>query len=654
MKKGKKIFLISAMAAFLLAVAVMLTGSVIVNRPSEFGAGKVVSTASAKAAVLTQVGEQTVAAYQKEEGNSLVSYDKNGRTLWTHSLSTYYTLLEAVGENIFVGVGRTVEALDLHGNVTDSVALSYTPRSMSMRGNTLVFNSSLSAAKNLLSVFHYDGSTISLEYELDFNRNIVQTAVTEEGKVIFATTVAVFECLEVNGSYVAKKIFDSVNTVRGLHVDDKNNVYLSTSNGCLEVYQKTKEGYVGLKAVEYGKDASVISTDGNGLIATFDYEGNVLLYDTEAEEVYSSFRSYASAYALSMSSEGTLMAFKLDAPLSYYDTAKIGAVSFFQTIQTLTIVLTVVAALVLTVAAVMCFEKGEKKVKHVAWELGKNKDVYLFLIPTFALLAVFNYYTMVKGFSLAFQNYMPGVKAEFIGFANFVSVFQNVEFWSSTGNMVIFLITDILKALIPPFIIAEVIHSVNSRKAQYVSRFLMFLPGILPGVAGSLLWMDGIFGTDGLVSQMFALLGVEQLSTVNWLGNADTAKWALVMFGFPWVGNYLLFYGALRSIPDSIYDAADLDGFSWFTRLLRIDMPMIGAQMKYVFMTTFISSIQNFSRVFITTNGAFDTNIPALVLYQNITTHQNYGVASAMGLVLFVFIFGMAAYSMKSKKQAED
>lgn len=654
MKRSKKVFLISAILAFVVVLTFMITGIVVVNTPSHYKAGKVISPASAKAAIITKVNEQTVVAYQKEEGNSLIAYDKDGESLWSHPLSTYYTLLESVGEHIFIGVGRTVEMLDLDGNVIDSFSLAYTPRSMSMKGSTIVFNSSLSAAKNLLSVFSYDGNSVTPEYELDFNRNIVQTAVTEEGKILFATSVAVFECAKTSSGYTAKKIFDSVNTVRGLYVDRSDNLYLATSNGCLEIYQKADNGYVGLKAIEFGKDASVISTDGTGLISTFDYTGKALLYDVERGDVHSLFTIYASAYGLSMATEGVVMVFKLDSAFSYYDMSKTGMVAFFQNVQVLSIILTVVAAFVLTISIVMCFQKGEEKVKLITKGLVKDKDVYICLIPTFALLLVFNYYTMFKGFSLAFQNYTPGVKAEFVGFDNFVSVFKNVEFWSSTGNMLIFLITDIIKALIPPFIIAEVIHSLNSQRAQYVSRFLMFLPGILPGVAGSLLWMDGIFGTEGLVSQLFGAIGIDSLSTWNWLGNAGTAKWALVLFGFPWVGNYLLYYGALRSIPESIYDAADLDGFSWLTRLMRIDMPMIGAQMKYVFMTTFISSIQNFSRVFITTNGAFDTNIPALVLYQNITTHQNYGVASAMGIVLFVLIFGMAAYSMKSKSKVED
>ena len=178
----------------------------------------------------------------------------------------------------------------------------------------------------------------------------------------------------------------------------------------------------------------------------------------------------------------------------------------------------------------------------------------------------------------------------------------------------------------------------------------MFLPGILPGVAATLLWQDGIFGTEGAISQLFGALGVEELARFDWLGDERTAKWALVFFGFPWVGQYLIYYGALRAVPDSIYEAAELDGFSWAERLVRIDILMISAQIKYIFVTTFISSVQNFSRVFITTNGAFDTNIPALELYKNITTHQNYGVASAMGIILFLLIFGATLYNLRARK----
>ncbi len=654
MTKRKKIFFITATIAFILALAVMIAGMVVVGKPSLYTANKTVSTSLVKNAVLTQQSEQTVTVYQDESKSSIVSYDKNGNTLWTADLSSYYAMLDSVGSDIFVGDGRTLRIFGADGVEKQQYLLDYIPRTVCVRGDVLAVNSSISAAKNVISVFTYNGEMLSLDYEIGFTQAVVQMGMSNNKDLYFATSTAVYQCVDgLGGGKTTKRLFESVTSVKGMYVDGIGKIYLSCQNGNLDIYEKTQDGYVCVDSVLFGKDASLIASDGQGKIVTFDYLGNALLYDTEIGEKITVFRLYASAYSVSIAAEGTVMAFKLSSPVAYFDLAKIEIFALCQKVQVWTVILAVALGLVALVATLLLFEKTEKKVLEVAGKIEKSKSVYIYLIPTFALLLVFNYYTVIKGFALSFQSYIPGMKSEFVGFQNFVSVFKNVEFWSSTGNMFIFLITDILKALIPPFIIAEVIHSVNSKKAQYVSRFLMFLPGILPGVAGSLLWMDGIFGSEGLVNEIFVALGAKNLIGYNWLGNNETAKWALVMFGFPWAGNYLLYYGALKSIPDSIYDAADLDGFSWFTRLFRIDMPMIGAQMKYVFMTTFISSIQNFSRVFITTNGAFDTNIPALVLYQNITTHQNYGVASAMGMVLFFVIFGMAAYSMKSRSKQE-
>ena len=78
-----------------------------------------------------------------------------------------------------------------------------------------------------------------------------------------------------------------------------------------------------------------------------------------------------------------------------------------------------------------------------------------------------------------------------------------------------------------------------------------------------------------------------------------------------------------------------------------MDIPMISPQMKYIFVTSFIASVQDFGRIYLTTEGQYGTNIPAFELYQNIVTYRNYGVASAMGIILFLFIFAMTLVNMR-------
>lgn len=634
---------------FAALLALVIVGSVSLRAPSEFRFDTE-NIETGKAAVL--LGDQTVLAKQRESDYQIVSCGKDGAELWSYSLPDYLTMLAASGDFVYVGVGREVLVLDRAGNLRDSVSLDYIPRGMAGNADTIAVISSVSTTKNVLSVYHADGAGSLLPaYEMDFNRTILQVSVGGDGAVLFGTGTAVFECVKsAAGGYTAVKRFDSGVSFEGLYARSRDVVYLSLSSGTLEKNVRGEDGYLAEKVAASGKGGGLIAENGAGQLAIVDYTGSALLYDTVEEKTLFAFRSLSSSSGISVSGS-TVMIFKAGSAPQYFDFDRLSAVSLSQKSMPYLVALTVLFGLIFLLSVLYLFPKGEAKIREIAHRLNQSKRSYLYLLPTFALLLLFSYYPIVWGFSLAFQNYVPGIRADFVGLDNFISVLKDEQFWSGTVNMLIFLVTDLFKAVLPPFIIAEVIHSVNSKKSQYAARLIMFLPGILPGVAATLLWQDGIFGTEGAVSQLFGALGVERLSQMNWLGNDATAKWALVFFGFPWVGQYLIYYGALRGIPESIYEAAELDGFSWFGRLFRIDIPMIAAQIKYIFVTTFISSIQNFSRVFLTTNGAFDTNIPALELYKNITTHQNYGVASAMGIILFILIFGATLYQMRSKKR---
>lgn len=291
-----------------------------------------------------------------------------------------------------------------------------------------------------------------------------------------------------------------------------------------------------------------------------------------------------------------------------------------------------------------------KKIGKAFWA---HKKSYLMLLPSFVLLGIFNYFPAIWSFFLSLTEYKPGVYTRFVGLENFAAMFENEYFWAGMQNMIIFLVTDILKVLIPPLIIAELIFAMRSQKAQYWTRVLMYIPGILPGVAGVMIWTSGILGMDGLINVFLRTVGLGNLAT-DWLGTSETAIWALVFIGFPYIGGYLLFYGAIMSVPKELFEAAKLDGCNWWQRIVFIDMPLISPQLKYVFVTGFIGSIQDFGRVWLTTGGGpgYSTYIPALELYNNISQFNNYGMAAAMGVFLFVIILIITIFNMKIKTQS--
>lgn len=338
------------------------------------------------------------------------------------------------------------------------------------------------------------------------------------------------------------------------------------------------------------------------------------------------------------------------------DLSKVRGIQIYQVLKIVCIVTEIVFGLFFLFSALNISRIGGKLLafyKKAGKTLWKFKKCYLMLLPSFILLGIFNYFPAIWSFFLSFTEYKPGVYTRFVGFDNFIGMFQNEYFWTGMGNMCIFLVTDLVKALVPPLIIAELIYAMRSKKAQYWTRVLMYVPGILPGVAGIMIWTSGILGMDGLINVFLRTIGLEHFA-VDWLGNSETALWALVFIGFPYIGGYLLFYGAIMSVPKELFEAARLDGCGWWQRLAFIDMPLISPQLKYVFVTGFIGSIQDFGRVWLTTGGGpgYSTYIPALELYYNLSQFNNYGMAAAMGFFLFIIILVITIFNMKIKTQS--
>lgn len=289
----------------------------------------------------------------------------------------------------------------------------------------------------------------------------------------------------------------------------------------------------------------------------------------------------------------------------------------------------------------------------------KHKFAYLGLIPTFALLAVFYYWPIARGFALSFFNY-NGVTSEFVGLQNFGDVLQNSIFWNSTLNMFILLVTDLVKAIVPPLIFAEFILAVRSKRFSFAVRVLLFIPGILPGVAGTLVWVNGIFGSDsyGLLNSICSLFVPGFMQT--WIGPylETRSLVSIIMFSFPWVGSYLIFYGGVMGIPKSLFEAAELDGCGWWRRMATIDLPLIFAQIKYIFITSFIASVQDYGRLFITDQSTgHGLKVPALIIYESIYkggSEPNYGLSSAMSMFLFLFLLAATILSFRKQTSKEE
>ncbi len=266
---------------------------------------------------------------------------------------------------------------------------------------------------------------------------------------------------------------------------------------------------------------------------------------------------------------------------------------------------------------------------------------YLLLLPSFALVILFYYYPALSGIYHAFTTWQAVDDSRWVGLDNFIFMASDRFILHSLLNQFLLTLADMAKALIPPFIVAEMIFALRSESERYWLRTLCVVPMVAPAMVIILMWYFIYDPNVGLLNQSLVGMGLEDLKKA-WLGDPDFALGAIVAIGFPWIGAlaFLILYAGLNSISGEIIDAARIDGVSTITRILHIDIPMLIPQFRLVIILTLIGSIQDFGRVLVMTGGGpgFSTYVPALWMYEQTFLMSHFGYASAIGVTLFLII----------------
>lgn len=294
-------------------------------------------------------------------------------------------------------------------------------------------------------------------------------------------------------------------------------------------------------------------------------------------------------------------------------------------------------------------EKGKPKAGgsagRAAWVL-----VLGMLLPSVALLLVFNYTPAVIGLYRAFTRWETGEAPQWCGLANFAAMGRDEFLRISVGNQLLLLIANLAKTLVAPLIVAELIMSLRSPRLRYVLRTAFILPMVVPTMVTMLLWAFIYDGSVGILNMVLEALGLNAL-TRAWLGEADTALLAIVGVGFPWAGGLalLIYLAGLNGISADVWDATALDGATGLRRIFAVDLPLLSSQIRLLATLTIIGTLQDFGSILILTGGGpgLSTHVPALHMYFQAFRFGHMGYASAIGLALFLIIFLLAVANQR-------
>ncbi|WP_078577965.1 carbohydrate ABC transporter permease [Salipaludibacillus agaradhaerens] len=283
----------------------------------------------------------------------------------------------------------------------------------------------------------------------------------------------------------------------------------------------------------------------------------------------------------------------------------------------------------------------------------ENVAAYSFLAPTLILLGLFLIIPAVLAIYYAFTDYylLTPDRRQFVGLDNFIEIFKDPIFKQSLKNILIFVTCVIPIQVGSALGLALLIN--KQRKGNIFFKVAFFSPVVLSLVVISVLWLYLLNPSEGLVNNVLVNIG---LNPQPFLSSPNQAIYTIV-FVSAWQGagyQMLIFLAGLQNIPNTVYEAADIDGVNKWQRFIHITMPLLKPTSILIMITTLIAAFKLIIQPMVMTQGGpmNSTITPVYYIYQTGFSDRMIGYASAM-TVIFGILIGIVTL-IQSKVTKED
>lgn len=255
-------------------------------------------------------------------------------------------------------------------------------------------------------------------------------------------------------------------------------------------------------------------------------------------------------------------------------------------------------------------------------------SAWLFLLPALIIFAVFTWYPMLIAISYSFQRVSLIGASTWVGLDNYRRMLGDPLFYTAWRNVFDFTLLSLVFGYFAPVVLALMINEM--RRMSAVFQLVYYLPMLIPATVALLIWRQIYAPEGGVLNSFFVQLG---LPPQLWLQNPALVKLSMIVI-LTWggVGGTILIYlAALQDIPQEIYEAAEIDGFSPRHRVRYIALPNLASKMQALLVLQVIFVVQVFTEPFILTEGgpANSTLTPVLAVYRIAFLRNDYGLASA-------------------------
>jgi multiple sugar transport system permease protein len=280
------------------------------------------------------------------------------------------------------------------------------------------------------------------------------------------------------------------------------------------------------------------------------------------------------------------------------------------------------------------------RLKMSRWTAPERRDFFkglAFISPWLVGFLLFTAYPILASLYYSFTEYSLLAPPRFIGLENYLTLLSKDEFIGKVlFNTVYFAGLAVPASLVVAFLLASLL---NTRLVgRSVFRTIFFIPSIVPVVSSAMIWL-WIYNTQyGLINSNLITLG---LPVIPFLSSPSYAKLSLIII-YCWAtgSSMLIFLAALQDVPQSLYDAAKVDGAGAWGRFFFVTIPMCTPAILFNLLMGVIDTFQYFTFVWVLTRGGpnFSTEFYAVYLYRNAFAFLKMGYASALAWMLFLMV----------------
>ncbi|UJF36465.1 carbohydrate ABC transporter permease [Paenibacillus hexagrammi] len=286
--------------------------------------------------------------------------------------------------------------------------------------------------------------------------------------------------------------------------------------------------------------------------------------------------------------------------------------------------------------------------KRTSFLYSKTIAPYVFVLPFLITFFVFFAYPVLSTIQMSFQEVLPGA-TKYIGLRNYEKLF-NTHFYRAIYNSFIYTILTLVVLIPLPLVFAVFLNSKMMIFKNFF-RSTLFVPALVSVVvAGTIFRM--MFGEleNSFINSLLGVFGVDKM---KWLGSAKFGMLTLVLLAtWRWLGvNIIYFLSGLQNIPAELYESAEIDGATTWTKFTRITVPLLKPVTIYVLTISVFGGLSMFIESYMLWSGNRSPNDIGLTMvgyiYQQGIEQNNFGMGSAIGLVLLAFMLLLNMLQLK-------